>query len=171
MRWNDLAEHLDMAAMARRASAQVLHSFCGWVEGEIEELEEAGPLSAQHKKIKKLVKERAAQHERNELLFTKNSVIAIVRWGDQTCGIKSQMWNSYMHPQTPHIKVTSLHSLQPPPSTFSDISDLILRCLSPAARPRPSACAQEADLELLVALAKVAFQDQDFPHPPSTSVV
>ena len=49
----------------------MLQSFCGWVEGEIEELDEAGPLSAQHKKIKKLVKERAAQLERNELLFTQ----------------------------------------------------------------------------------------------------
>ena len=40
----------------------MLLNFCLWVEGEIEELEEAGPLSAQHKKIKKLVKEHAA-HE------------------------------------------------------------------------------------------------------------
>ena len=47
-----------------------------WVEGKIEELEEAGPLAAQHKKIKKMVKERAAQHDRYELLSTKNSVIA-----------------------------------------------------------------------------------------------
>ena len=58
-----------------------------WVEGEIEELEEADPLSAQHKRIKKLVKERAAQHERNEQLFTKNSVIAIFRHEDQTRGL------------------------------------------------------------------------------------
>ena len=75
MRWKELAWHLYIE------SSQVLQNFCGWVEGEIEELEEAGPLSAQHKKIKRLVKERAAQHERNEQHFTKNSVIANWREG------------------------------------------------------------------------------------------
>eukprot|EP00891_Asterochloris_glomerata_P001778 jgi/Astpho2/1778/Aster-07540 len=65
-------------------SSNVLLNFCLWVEGEIEELEEAGPLSAQHKKIKRLVKERAAQHDRNEQLFTKNTVISIFRHEDQT---------------------------------------------------------------------------------------
>ena len=44
MRWKELAWHLYIQ------SAQVLLSFCDWVEGEIEELEEAGPLSAQPKK-------------------------------------------------------------------------------------------------------------------------
>ena len=88
MRWKELAGHLD------HESAGVLLNFCGWVEGKIEEFEEAGPLSAQHKKIKKLVKERAAQHERNEQLSTKNSVIAIFGWEDQTCGLESQIWNS-----------------------------------------------------------------------------
>ena len=57
MSWKELAWHLYIE------SSQVLQNFCEWVEGEIEELEEAGPLSAQHKKIKRLVKERAAQHE------------------------------------------------------------------------------------------------------------
>ena len=71
MRWKELAWHLYIE------SSQVLQNFCGWVEGDIEELKEAGPLSAQHKKVKRLVKERAAQHERNEQHFTKNSVIAI----------------------------------------------------------------------------------------------
>ena len=71
MRWKELAWHLYIE------SSQVLQNFCEWVEGEIEEVEDAGPLSAQHKKIKRLVKERAAQHERNEQHFTKNSVIAI----------------------------------------------------------------------------------------------
>ena len=87
MRWKELAWHLYIE------SSQVLQNFCGWVEGEIEELEEAGPLSAQHKKIKRLVKERVAQHERNEQLFTKNSVIANFRHEDQTRGLKSQIWN------------------------------------------------------------------------------
>ena len=87
MRWKKLAWHLYIQ------SSNVLLNFCLWVEGEIEELEEAGPLSAQHKKIKRLVKERAAQHDRNEQLFTKNSVIAIFRHEDQTRGLKSQIWN------------------------------------------------------------------------------
>ena len=63
MRWKELAWHLYIE------SARVLQTFCEWVEGKIEELEGAGPLSAQHKKIKKLLKERAAQHECNEQLF------------------------------------------------------------------------------------------------------
>ena len=87
MRWKELAWHLYIE------SSQVLQTFCDWVGGEIEEFEEAGPLSAQHKKIKRLVKERAAQHERNEQLFTKNSVIAQIRHEDQTRGLKSQIWN------------------------------------------------------------------------------
>ena len=70
MRWKELAGHLD------HESAWALLNFCGWVEGEIEDLEEAGPLSAQHKKIKKLVKERAVQHEHDEQFHTKNSVTA-----------------------------------------------------------------------------------------------
>ena len=74
-------------------SARVLQIFCDWVEGEVEELEEAGPMSAQHKKVKSLVKERAAQNKRNEQLFTKDSVIAIFCHEDQTHGIKSQIWN------------------------------------------------------------------------------
>ena len=72
----------------------MLLNFCLWVEGDIEELEETGPLSAQHKKIKRLVKERAAQHDRNEQLFTKNTVISIFRHEDQTRGLKSQIWTS-----------------------------------------------------------------------------
>ena len=88
MRWKELAWHLYIE------SSQVLQTFCDWVGGEIEEFEEAGPLSAQHKKIKRLVKERAAQHERNEQLFTRTSVIAIFRFEDQTGGLKSQIWNS-----------------------------------------------------------------------------
>ena len=73
MRWKELKWHLHIQ------SARVLLSFCDWVEGEIEELEEAGPLSAQHQNIKKLLKERLAQHERNEQLYTKDSVFAIFR--------------------------------------------------------------------------------------------
>ena len=88
MRWKELAWHLYIE------SSQVLQTFCDWVGGEIEEFEEAGPLSAQHKKIKRLVKERAAQHERNEQLFTKNTVISIFRHEDQTRGLKSQIWTS-----------------------------------------------------------------------------
>ena len=38
MRWKELAWHLYIQ------SSQVLLNFCLWVEGEIEELEEAGPL-------------------------------------------------------------------------------------------------------------------------------
>ena len=64
------------------------------MEGKIEELEEAGPLSAQHKKIKKLVKECAAQNKRGQQLLTEDSVIAIFRMEDQTCGLKSQIWTS-----------------------------------------------------------------------------
>ena len=84
-----------------RTCVAPLHSeFTGAAEllfvggGRDQGAEEAGPLSAQHKKIKRLVKERAAQHERDEQLFTKNSVIAIFRFEDQTCGLKSQIWNS-----------------------------------------------------------------------------
>ena len=88
MRWKELAWHLYIE------NSQVLQTFCDWVGGEIEEFEEAGPLSAQHKKIKRLVKERAAQHDRNEQLFTKNTVISIFRHEDQTRGRKSQIWTS-----------------------------------------------------------------------------
>eukprot|EP00891_Asterochloris_glomerata_P005000 jgi/Astpho2/5000/Aster-05938 len=65
-----------------------------WVEGEIDELEEAGPLSAKHKKFRKLLEQRAAQHNRGAQLFTKHNVTAISRWEDQTRGLKSQIWNS-----------------------------------------------------------------------------
>ena len=88
MRWADLAAHF------QQESERVLMTFCQWVEGEIDELEEAGPLSAKHKKIRKLLEQRAAQHERGAQLFTKHNVIAIFRWEDQTRGLKSQIWNS-----------------------------------------------------------------------------
>ena len=56
MRWAELAAHL------QQECERVLLTFCQWVEGEIDELEEAGPLSAKHKKIRKLLEQRAAQH-------------------------------------------------------------------------------------------------------------
>ena len=55
----------------------MLLTFCQWVEGEIDELEEAGPLSAKHKKIRKLLEQRAAQHNRGAQLFIKHNVTAI----------------------------------------------------------------------------------------------
>ena len=88
MRWAALAAHL------QQESARVLLSFCDWVEGEIDGFEEAGPLSAKNRTIRRLLKERAAQHERGAQLFSKVSFTAIFQMEDQTCRLNSQIWNS-----------------------------------------------------------------------------
>ena len=83
MWWAGLAAHL------QQESTKVLLGFCGWVQGEIDELEDVCPLSAKHKKIKKLLNQRAAQQAAQ--LFTKRTVIELFRWEDQARGLKSQI--------------------------------------------------------------------------------
>ena len=69
MRWAELAAHL------QQECERVLLTFCQWVEGEIEK---AGPLSAKHKKIRKLLEQRAAQHNRGADTWAQESDLELL---------------------------------------------------------------------------------------------